>query len=433
MDSYEGKALIKYIIIFLLLPVLSWAGDTAYIVRDLGMNWSNNNADDAALNETADTFTTATTTLYVGNDGTDDWNHYIRFNNITIFQGAEIAYCSLYAIYYAGSGTVPMRVYCEDTNNATVFSTKTDLAARLKTNAYLDLNAPANADSVYCRMGDFKAPVQEVINRGGWQSGNSISFFIEDNNSSDGAYRIAYPRETHNAWSDANHNKFWQYQLKIGYITNYIILRPDIDGGNGDTSFVKFPADSTYWYSLVDETVADSTITYFWTDGDSIEYGDPLKDENTFKSSLWNTVPDYITKVVLKFNYLCADYMAATSEINGWMELGSDSAKRMCIAADSTKPLQPEQNEGYWVTIQQEWIQKPVWSSTSPLYLTDTGGVWATADLENLKWGVQGDCLGGLLGETHWIKCSQVYLQVEYNKVITTVDNVKVIGGVKIR
>jgi len=421
-------------IIFILLFLVSYAqAGTCYIVRDLGMNWSDNNADDACLNVTKDTFSTSGTVLYVGNYNSDSWNSYARFNNITILPKQEIAYCSLYVINYAGSGSPSMRVYLEDTSNASVFSDKTDLKARHKTTAYVNISPPQAADSVYQRLGDLKTSVQEVINRSDWSFGNSISLFMENNASASGAYRASYPRETHNVWSGANHNKFWQFQIKIGYVTDYITLYPDIDGGNGDTSFVKYPSNSTYWYSLVDEVVSDSTITYIWTDGNSIEYGDPPKDENTFKSSAWATVPDYITKVVLIFTYLCSDYTGATSEINGWMELGSDSAKRFCIAADSTKPLQPEQNGGYWVRVQQEYLNKPLWSATAPLYASDIGGTWATSDLENLKWGVQGDCLGGLLGETHWIKCTQVQLQVEYSDSAVIFENVNLTGGVIIK
>jgi hypothetical protein len=136
--------------------------------------------------------------------GSKDGSNYkygggMRFTNIVIPQGAVIvnAYLSFYA--YSSSGTVVRtKISAEDVDNPSTFA---DDAAAFDSRYATHTSAMVEWDSisawssgVWYNSVNISSVVQEVVNRGGWVSGNSIVIFWEDfdGRSDVGARRIAY-------------------------------------------------------------------------------------------------------------------------------------------------------------------------------------------------------------------------------------------------
>jgi hypothetical protein len=129
----------------------------------------------------------------IGNEGTPIWTGY-RFTNVTIPQGTTID--SVVNLIYSTAtnndvGQCNVVLYCEDTNSGTQFSTYTDFEARLLTTAKASWSSiPSLTVSTRYRFGgttgDIKAPIQEVISRAGWVSGNNLVLIIKDSSSAAG-------------------------------------------------------------------------------------------------------------------------------------------------------------------------------------------------------------------------------------------------------
>lgn len=110
----------------------------------------------------------------------------LRFNNVTIPKSATIssAYLTLTASSsYSGSGCYT-RIRAENVDNATTFidnSGTFDVRWANSTTAVVDWDTIPSwtAGSIY-NSPEIKTVVQEVINRAGWSSGNSIVIFWED-------------------------------------------------------------------------------------------------------------------------------------------------------------------------------------------------------------------------------------------------------------
>ncbi len=119
----------------------------------------------------------------------DNWargNQHVglRFRNISIPQGATIedAYIQ-FTTDETNSGGTNLTVWAHDTDNASQFSTnRYNVSSRSKTSASAAW-APSAWNSVSesgsnQRTPNLKSLVQEVVNRGGWQSGNALAFII---------------------------------------------------------------------------------------------------------------------------------------------------------------------------------------------------------------------------------------------------------------
>lgn len=143
----------------------------------------------------------STTNAIIGNNG-GGWQLGFRFQNVTIAQGRTID--SAFVAFYAGDtdslDNVVVSLVCEDTNDAAAFSDSTDFKLRHLTSASTSVtmtaNTTGNARFYLTHTGtglkaDYKNPIQEVINRASWESGNDLVIFVNDNGSSGGAYRLA--------------------------------------------------------------------------------------------------------------------------------------------------------------------------------------------------------------------------------------------------
>ena len=146
--------------------------------------------DSAWVNHTVSSIFTVF--LQFGNQGGASIESGIRFRNVDIPQGVTIlsAYIDMRASTTLSGATCIARIQCEDADDAAAFSTYADFNGRPKTTAYTDWNpVPAMTNGVRYDSPFFSAAVQEVVNRGGWASGNSMVVFIDDQGSSADAYR----------------------------------------------------------------------------------------------------------------------------------------------------------------------------------------------------------------------------------------------------
>lgn len=128
------------------------------------------------------------------------WNSGFRFNNVTL-SGKIYAAWVEFETSSLTDVDADCRVYCEDVDDSADFTTTADVTSRTTTTAYSDWDAipayyvirypPSPAVSIYLlRTPDFAPAVQEVIDRGGWSSGNDLMVIIKGQATSTSAIRL---------------------------------------------------------------------------------------------------------------------------------------------------------------------------------------------------------------------------------------------------
>ena len=104
----------------------------------------------------------------------------LRFQNLAIPQGAKIE--SAYVVMKAGlsdTAAAALRVQGEASDNAATFAAVTGgLSSRAKTAAAVVWNPEAWAVGKIYQTANLAPVVQEVVSRGGWQSGNAVALFV---------------------------------------------------------------------------------------------------------------------------------------------------------------------------------------------------------------------------------------------------------------
>ena len=120
----------------------------------------------------------------------------IRFRNVTIPAGSTItaAYIDLFPVANKIGTTVKIIIKGEKSINPTAFISYADLTGRVTTTAQV-VNSNVEAwfvppADIY-RTDDISTIIQEIINQGGWVSGQDLVILIFDNGSDAGAERIA--------------------------------------------------------------------------------------------------------------------------------------------------------------------------------------------------------------------------------------------------
>lgn len=114
----------------------------------------------------------------------------LRFTGVNISQGASINFAKLYYKYSSvgSSGNWKFKCYGIDEDNTNDFSG--DPFGRSKTSAYhqVDEGAPTSGGT---KDIDVKDIVKEIIDRGGWSSGNALGFILENDGSANDVYAYA--------------------------------------------------------------------------------------------------------------------------------------------------------------------------------------------------------------------------------------------------
>ncbi|WP_273567703.1 GEVED domain-containing protein [Maribacter halichondriae] len=123
--------------------------------------------------------------LELTSDGSNNQLVGIRFQNIFIPQGTTILSASIqFTTDETDSGTTSVVISGEDSDNASTYTTSNgNISSRTLTTASVAWNAiPAwntvGQSGANQRTPDLTSIVQEIVNRGGWSSGNAMSFII---------------------------------------------------------------------------------------------------------------------------------------------------------------------------------------------------------------------------------------------------------------
>jgi hypothetical protein len=127
--------------------------------------------------------------LEIGNIGNFSSNGtYIRFSNVTVPQGATITEALLTLIGYDNWGTartasVAIKIRAADEDDAAAPTSATDAKNRTRTTAAVDMSGitPDVENGTVWTTDDLKSVIQEVVDRGGWVSGNALLIFIDNN------------------------------------------------------------------------------------------------------------------------------------------------------------------------------------------------------------------------------------------------------------
>jgi len=105
----------------------------------------------------------------------------LRFNGIGIPQGASITSAYIqFTVDKVTTATTKLTLYGQDADNAAAFtSTKKNVSNRTKTTAYASWTPVSwSTTGALQQTSDLKTVVQEILDRSGWESGNSMAFII---------------------------------------------------------------------------------------------------------------------------------------------------------------------------------------------------------------------------------------------------------------
>lgn len=142
----------------------------------------------------------STSALNIGNPGAVTRNISLRFTGVTIPQGTTINSAKIRFIASATktpSIAAKIEGVAEDNTGEFVTSPEDTARTRTKTSANAAWNGSIShtLDSALDTP-DITSIVQEIVNRGGWASGNAMAFFLSDDGSSSGNYISVYEYNT---------------------------------------------------------------------------------------------------------------------------------------------------------------------------------------------------------------------------------------------
>lgn len=110
----------------------------------------------------------------------DNYSNGIRFRNVTIPRGSTIvaAYLKLYESLYPHDLRI-QRIYGELNATPSAFSTYADFVGRTKTSSYESWELPDLFFGGVYTSPNIKSVIQEIVDLGGWISGNDLAIIIE--------------------------------------------------------------------------------------------------------------------------------------------------------------------------------------------------------------------------------------------------------------
>jgi len=137
--------------------------------------------------------------IYLGNYSGSAYRSWYRFQNATIPAGATITSAKLQfqarVSSYNDVITCNVRIHFEGADNPSAPSDLSNLTGRSLTTEYTDWNnIGAWSDDTWYDSPDITDALQEVIDRGGWESGNALVAHVLDNSSTSFAARRVWDR-----------------------------------------------------------------------------------------------------------------------------------------------------------------------------------------------------------------------------------------------
>jgi len=165
-----------------------------YYDVDDGIFYPTQSADDCFISIGAAAITLNSAGIQFGQDGaTETHDNGVRFRNVTIPVGATIVSAFVrYTSNNAENGTTcNADLYGESSIVPALFTTFVDFQGRVRTAAKVDWdNIGAWVAGTQYDTPDIASLVQEIIDIGGWASGNNMCIFTENDSSDVGARRI---------------------------------------------------------------------------------------------------------------------------------------------------------------------------------------------------------------------------------------------------
>lgn len=122
---------------------------------------------------------------------------FFRWASVTIAAGSTIssAVLSTYVYSGSGSGTLSLTIGMEDADNPATPTTASDANGRVLTTSTASFSGSRPSTGAYYNWPDFAGSVQEVIDRGGWTSGNAMLLFSRNNGSTTSNFTRYYSIE----------------------------------------------------------------------------------------------------------------------------------------------------------------------------------------------------------------------------------------------
>ncbi|HHM21278.1 MAG TPA: hypothetical protein ENJ20_04565, partial [Bacteroidetes bacterium] len=203
--------------------------------------------------------------LELGQDNNKPQIVGIRFRDVTIPQGATITNAYIeFTVDETDYSTANFTIHGEDTDDASGFSSSSyNISGRTQTSASVAWNSVPNWDNVndIYQTPDLSAIVQEIVNRGGWSSGNDMVFLIEGTGE-----RTA---ESYNGEQNSAPN------LVIEYDT----------GGGGDDIFLEAECGTVgSGFSIYSDGSPSNGAYVVWDSGD--QYGTPTNQTEYIRFSV---------------------------------------------------------------------------------------------------------------------------------------------------
>ena len=163
------------------------SGDHRGTTLDLQVSAS---ADDAIKND-APAFDNTNSTDRFGQQGGEVGDNVNRYLNVTVPQGAtiDVAYQTYTPFNTRSSTTVLSNLLLEDVDDAAQVTDATDYDGRSLTAPVAWDSVPTFTDGVEINTPSLVTPIQTVINRAGWASGQAMQVFHHDDGSVDNVLR----------------------------------------------------------------------------------------------------------------------------------------------------------------------------------------------------------------------------------------------------
>ena len=194
----------------------------------------------------------------------------IRFQNVTVPQGATITTAYLEFVANGGSvGAISLTILGEDSDNAATFvAVKSNISDRTVTSATASWNPPDWTDGGTYQSSDISSVVKEIVDRGGWTISNAMVFIIRGPDETRIAYSydgsVANAPVLHVEWTSSGGSD-------SGYAVN---INPDNDLPWGATIPVNVSANdlaantltTNYSFKIMDATNVHNVTKNIWYD-----------------------------------------------------------------------------------------------------------------------------------------------------------------------
>lgn len=184
MERKKKFSLFQYLTLILL--ILTFLGRTEIAKAQVTVNSAVvQSSDDAEEEISSGSVNLTSSDLELTSDGGSNQWVGMRFQNITIPQGTVILSASIqFTVDETDSGSTSVQIWGHDADNSGTFTTTVNnISNRPRTTASVNWSTIPAWNTVGQAGTDQETPdltsiVQEIVNRGGWASGNAMSFVI---------------------------------------------------------------------------------------------------------------------------------------------------------------------------------------------------------------------------------------------------------------